>query len=200
MTREQTKKVHSLEERIDLVLNNINERNPVLLKKNTPKVLTDLGIDNLPMYENPSHVRKNILSENQASKIKLKIHYNDHYHELGKKLFIKVIKEINSPRMILKSQNEKEYLIITSNTDSKGNIIVIPIEVNTKTNIDSRTIAINRIKSIYAYDKNHPSLMEYINYVILNKKYEKIYEKKEQGTGISTAASSYESSIPQRFK
>ena len=41
----------SLTDRIDDVLKNIYERNPVRLRNNTPDVLVDNGVKNLPMYE-----------------------------------------------------------------------------------------------------------------------------------------------------
>ena len=53
---------------IDNVLNNIFERNPVRLKDYTPRVLVEHGIKNLPMYENPSHIRKNILTKKGSRK------------------------------------------------------------------------------------------------------------------------------------
>ena len=96
----------SLTDRIDDVLKNIYERNPVRLRNNTPDVLVDNGVKNLPMYENPSHVRKNILTEQEATKLGLSINKSDHYHGLGKELYIKVISSLDNPRVIFRNKNK----------------------------------------------------------------------------------------------
>ncbi len=68
---------------IDDVLNNIDIRKPVVLLNETPNILKNLAISNLPIYENPSHVRKNILSVDDAKKLGLSISNRDHFHGLG---------------------------------------------------------------------------------------------------------------------
>ena len=78
---------YNLEQEIDNVLNNINRRTPVKLRNNTPEILVSIGIKDLPMYENPSHIRKNILTEKEAINLGLIIDSKDYYHDLGK-LFI----------------------------------------------------------------------------------------------------------------
>lgn len=78
---------NKLNEDIENVLNNINERKPVLLRSNTPKILVENGVKNLPMYDNPSHIRKNILTINEVQKLVLRISLRDHYHR-----FIKINK------------------------------------------------------------------------------------------------------------
>lgn len=40
------------------------------------------------MYENPSHIRKNILTEQEAKQLGLSIGTRDHYHGLGKDIYI----------------------------------------------------------------------------------------------------------------
>lgn len=77
----------NLSNNIDEVLNNIKERNPVKLRDFTPKVLVKNGIKDLPMYENPSYIRKNILTKEEASKLGLSINSRDHYHGLGKDIY-----------------------------------------------------------------------------------------------------------------
>ena len=65
---------------------------------------------------------------------------------------------------------------------------------------DIQQIDINRIKSVYGYKTiNNINLNDYIKYNIKNNNFTKIYEqKKERGTGFSTAAGSFlEKNIPQ---
>lgn len=180
----------NLYKNISYIINNINARNPVKLKDDTPLILVQNGIRNLPIYENPSHIRKNILTKNEAKKLGLSVSNNDHYHGLGINTYIKVIKSLDNPRAIYKYKNKNEYLILTLIKDKKNNNIIIPIEVETNTNVNNINIRINRIKTVYGYEINNPNLNMYIKYNIRNNIFEKIYEKKERGTGNCTVASS----------
>lgn len=169
---------------IDNVLVNLNERNPVKLREYTPNILVQNGIKDLPMYENPSHIRKNILTENEARNIGLQVAKNDHYHGLGKELYIKVIDSLDNPRAVLKYKNKSnEYIILTVVKDSQGNNIIVPVEVETDTYVNNVKIDINRIKSVYGYDRTNPDLNKYIKDSIKNNNLEKIYEKKKPSTG-----------------
>ena len=181
-------------------MNNIKERTPVRLRDYTPDILVQNGVKNLPMYENPSHIRKNILTEQEAIKLGLSVGENDHYHGLGKDLYIKAIDSLDNPRVIFKNKNNKGYLILTLIKDNSNNNIVVPIEIETTTNINRVKIDINRIKSVYGYKTiNNINLNDYIKYNIKNNNFTKIYEqKKERGTGFSTAAGSFlKKNIPQ---
>lgn len=184
---------------IDKVLNDINERTPVKLRDFTPQVLVQNGIKDLPMYENPSHIRKNILTEAEAKKLGLKINPRDNYHGLGKELYIKAIDSLDNPRVILKNNNNNNYLVVTVIKDKNGNSIVTPIEIETQTSVNKVMIDINRIKSVYGYErKNNIDLNDYIKYNLKNKNFTKIYEqKKERGTGFSTVASSSANNVSQ---
>ena len=56
--KKENKKNLNLSKRIDNVLKNINERNPVRLRDYTPQVLVENGVKDLPMYENPISYKK----------------------------------------------------------------------------------------------------------------------------------------------
>ena len=184
---------NNLSNDIDNILTNINERNPVRVRDYTPSVLVNNGIKDLPMYENPSHIRKNILTESEALKLGLSINSRDNYHGLGKETYIKAIDSLDDPRVIFKNKNNsKEYLILTVVKDKQNNNIVVPIEIETDTTVNRVKIDINRVKSVYGFEnRNNIDLNDYIKYNIRNNNFEKIYEKKiDQGTGFSTAARS----------
>lgn len=183
---------------IDNVLTNINERNPVKLRDYTPSILVQNGIKDLPMYENPSHIRKNILTAKEARNLGLSVMPNDNYHGLGKDLYLKTIDSLDNPRVIFKNKNNKDYLILTTLKDNSNNNIVVPIEIETSTYANRVKIDTNRIKSVYGM-KN---LNTYIKNNINQKELIKIYEqKKEQGTGTIPAASSFsDKNIPQANK
>ena len=73
-----------------------------------------------------------------------------------------------------------------------NNDIVVPLEVETTTVSNNTKISVNRIKSVYGFDNTRwYNLNDYINKKLEDNKFIKIYEKKEQGTGFSTVASSF---------
>lgn len=171
----------NLENDIDKVLCDINVREPVRLKNYTPDILVKNGVKNLPMYENPAHVRKNILTIQEARKLGLKINSKDHYHGLGKELYIKAIDSLDNPRAIFKSKiYNNQFLILTMIKDDNDNNIIIPIEVEAKTKVNNLLIDINRVKTIYGYNRKYPDLNKYIKDNINANKLEKIYEKRIQ--------------------
>ena len=195
----------NLSANIDNILNNIQERNPVKLRDYTPSTLVKNGVKDLPMYENPAHIRKNILTEKEAKKIGLSINRRDHYHGLGKDIYIKAIDSLDNPRVIFKrSQQNKngnsEYFVLSIVKDKSNNNIVIPIEIETNTRIGKNLININRVESVYGYEKiNNIDLNDYIKYNLKNNNFKKVYEQKnDQGTGFSTVArSTIDSITPQ---
>ena len=176
--KKENKKNLNLSKRIDNVLKNINERNPVRLRDYTPQVLVENGVKDLPMYENPSHIRKNILTKEEAQKLGLATSIRNHYHGLGKELYIKIINSLDSPRVIFKNKNNKDYLILTTVKDNNNSNIIVPIEIETITKINIFNIDINRIKTVYGYDMKDPDLNKYIKNNIKLGRFTKIYEQK----------------------
>lgn len=188
----------NLSANIDNILNNIQERNPVKLRDYTSSTLVKNGVKDLPMYENPAHIRKNILTDIEAQQLGLTINSKDHYHGLGKETFIKAIDSLDDPRVIFKNKtNPNEYLILTIVKDNNNNNIVVPIEVETTTYVNNIKIDINRAKTVFGYDRVTPSLNEYIKYNIKNNKLEKIYEKKKPSANITSQSASMNSITPQ---
>ena len=131
------------------------------------------------MYENPSHIRKNILTEQEARKLGLSVRKNDHYHGLGKKLYVKVINSLDNPRVIFKNKTNKDYLILTTLKDKNNNNIIVPIELETVTDINKLRIYTNRIKSVYG----KTNLNSYIKKNINQNEFVKIYEQKRTRYG-----------------
>lgn len=190
----------TLSTELDKLLNDKNYREPVRLRDFTPKALVENGIKDLPMYENPSHIRKNILTENEAIEKGYKIGSRDHYHGLGKEIYIKAIDSLDNPRVVFKNNNTNDYLIITTQKDNMENTIIVPVEIETTTNSNNVSIDINRVKTVYGFNKDVKDidLNEYIKQNINDNIFTKIYEqKKEQGTGFTAAASSYNNILPR---
>lgn len=176
--KKENKKNLNLSKRIDNVLKNINERNPVKLRDYTPQILVENGVKDLPMYENPSHIRKNILTKKETQKLGLATSIRNHYHGLGKELYIKIINSLDSPRVIFKNKNNKDYLILTTVKDDNNSNIIVLIEIETITKINIFNIDINRIKTVYGYDRKDPDLNKYIKNNIKLGRFTKIYEQK----------------------
>ena len=176
--KKENKKNLNLSKRIDNVLKNINERNPVKLRNYTPQILVENGVKDLPMYENPSHIRKNILTKKETQKLGLATSIRNHYHGLGKELYIKIINSLDSPRVIFKNKNNKDYLILTTVKDDNNSNIIVLIEIETITKINIFNIDINRIKTVYGYDRKDPDLNKYIKNNIKLGRFTKIYEQK----------------------
>lgn len=187
--------VNYVEKNIDNVLKNINERNPVKLRNHTPKILVQNGVRDLPMYENPSHIRKNILTKVEAQKLGIQINKNDNYHGLGKEIYMKSVRSLDNPRAIFKNNKTGDYIILTTIKDSNNNTIIVPIEIETTTS-HNLNIDINRIKSIYGYDRQNPNLNKYIKDNINSNKFTKIFgQKKNKSTGKIPQSSSLENNI-----
>ena len=192
-------KINNLSKDIDDVLSDIKVRTPVKLRNYTPKILVDNGIKDFPMYENPSHIRKNILTDAEAEKLGLAINPKDNYHGLGKKVYMDVIDSLDNPRVIFKSKNKNnEFLILTMVKDKNKNNIIVPIEAETTTKVNSLMIDINRVKTVYGYDRKTPDLNKYIKDNISPNKLEKIYEykKKNSSTNITSQLSSSVNNVP----
>ena len=175
-------KTNNLSKDIDDVLSDIKVRTPVKLRNYTPKILVDSGIKDLPMYENPSHIRKNILTDAEAKKLGLAIKPKDHYHGLGKKVYMDAIDSLDNPRVIFKNKNNKDYLILTTLKDNNNNNIIVPLEIETSTFVNNVNIDTNRIKSIYGFNNVYYCLNEYIKHNINQNIFEKIYEQKRKSS------------------
>lgn len=176
---------------INSVLSDINRRSPILISENSPELFKKYQIFDLPLYENPSHVRKNILSVEEARKIGLSISSRDHFHHLGVIGYLSALDNLWNPLIIYKNTYNNELFVVLDLYDQFGNIIVIPIEMSAITHIYNKELLVNRIKSVYGYNNTNIKLMDYINYKIKSNAFIKIYEKKEQGTGTGTVASSF---------
>lgn len=180
MELEKIKINEKLSNDIDNVLSNINEYEPVKLRDYTPKVMIDVGVRNLPMYENPAHIRKNILTEQEAKNIGLSISKRDHFHGLGKDLYMQIIDSLDNPRVIFKRNSVNEFFVLTFFKDKKNNNIVVPIEIETSTTANHIKIDINRIKTVYGYDSLTHTLNDYIKHTIQDGEFEKVYEYKKR--------------------
>lgn len=105
---------------------------------------------------------------------------------MGKETYIEAIDSLDNPRVVFKNKNNKDYLILTIVKDKNNNNIIVPIEIETDTTVNRLSIDMNRIKSVYGYNRVDPDLNQYIKYNIKNNSLTKIYEQKKQSTNITS--------------
>ena len=87
---------------------------------------------------------------------------------MGKETYIEAIDSLDNPRVVFKNKNNKDYLILTIVKDKNNNNIIVPIEIETDTTVNRLSIDMNRIKSVYGYNRVDPDLNQYIKYNIKN--------------------------------
>ena len=105
---------------------------------------------------------------------------------MGKETYIEAIDSLDNPRVVFKNKNNKDYLILTIVKDKNNNNIIVPIEIETDTTVNRLSIDMNRIKSVYGYNRVDPDLNQYIKYNKKNNSLTKIYEQKKQSTNITS--------------
>ena len=105
-----------------------NQNDDVMIRKNTPTILVEHGIKNLPMLMNQNHIKSNILSKTKAKKLGI-FNKDNNYHNIGKQAFLKSI--------VTEVQNEK------------GEYVIIPVYLETRGNYNNVSIETNKIKTIY---------------------------------------------------
>lgn len=157
-----------------LINNEYDTSQDIKLRDNTPKILVQNGIDNLPMLMNSTHVLSNILKEEDAKKMNL-YRKDTNYHELGIKKFIEVIDSIDNPVAVYKHKNLKDYIILTEKINDYNEKIIVTIYIQTKGNYNRVRMDTNKIKSIYG--KNNVD--KYINKNIKQGIFTEIYKKSD---------------------
>lgn len=182
----------NLSDDIDDVLSNPNRRQPVKLRDNTPEALVGLGIKDLPMYENPSHMRNNILTESEAKNAGV-FRDGDNYHGLGKDAFMEAIAGLDVPRAVFKrNDGSNDFLILTSAKDGNGNTVIVPVQIQTTTNANYMDIDTNRVKTVFGYD-DKAGLNQYIKNNIKRGEFTKI----DPGEAVIAAPAGSNESVSQ---
>lgn len=174
----------NLSDDIDKILNKGTIREKIKVRETTPEILHKYGVKNLPMTMTSSHILENILTEREAKNKGFKVNKKTHYHELGKKVFIDAIKQLDNPSAIYRwkdnnisnNYGSNDYIVltelITNENGKEGRIIVLLFlkEINDVYNI----------KSIYGKKE----IFKYLNNYTKKGDLEKLYIKKEDSNKI----------------
>ena len=97
---------------------------------------------------------------------------------MGVNNYLKAIDSLDNPVAIYQYTNKGKYntdnyVALTSITDSNGNLIIIPIEINKRGQYNSVEIDINRIKTVYGRET-----LNYFKNKVANNELKEIYSQK----------------------
>ena len=142
-----------IEDRVEDVLTNKNFTDSHVYLNDTPQVLQDLGLRNLPMLMTSMHVYKAIKTEQEAiNEGRFLQRDKNHYHELGKQKFIDVVNALESPEIIYKDNSDPNDLQIIAVVGLKNNDnhqIMVAIKPEGKGNYNKISVDSNVMLSMY---------------------------------------------------
>ncbi len=148
--------IKELDSNLDKILNGTYNGSHLTLCKKTPKVFCDLGVPNNPIMITEKHA---YLAMNEKGKY---IGSGDHYHNLGKETFKLIPGLLQSPMMVLQSQENKSDIISVLNWyDKNKDILICPMRINGYGKCNEISIKGNIVKSVYGkqnienYINNH---------------------------------------------
>ena len=150
-------------EEVEKVLDDLTYREDVLLTDSTPSIIANQkGARNLRMVMKASHVRENILSEEEAIELGLTIDDDTHYHGLGKELFLKVIDELDEVTVAYRgTKNAKDparrlnyfFLLVSKHKDKDENIINVAVHINKTGQYNRVFFDANKLATVFGREK-----------------------------------------------
>lgn len=131
---------------IDEVKNGVFPKNSTLvLLKNTPKVLKDIGLNDLPITMTQKHLET--ISQDKGK------YKNANYHNLGIDVVKQLPEAIANPLNIYKSSTKDDSIVLVTHlSDKKGNIVLASIKVDGKGTINGIVVDANHMTSAYGKD------------------------------------------------
>ena len=190
----------ALSEVVDTLQNpNTDINSLVKLRDYTPQILVENGVADLPMMVRKGHLRENILTEQEALNRGFSVK-GKHYHGLGVNIYLQAIDSLDNPVAIYQYTNKGKYntdnyVVLTSVTDSNGNSIIVPIEINKRGQYNSVEIDINRIKTVYGRETQN-----YFDNKVANNELKEIYSQKRSAipsVQFGSHSTSFANNIPQ---
>ena len=141
-----------LDKQIDDVLNDTvpKDYTHVYLGETT-KALKELGWNDLPMLMTNQHVYSTIKTQEEAKK-ENRFKPKTNYHGLGKGLFTKLQKQLETPAMIIKSntnENNADVILVTNVKDNQGNVVIAAIKPNGSGRVKGEHTITNVMLSLY---------------------------------------------------
>lgn len=134
----------SFGEQVDDVLNGVDTSNTHLKVMDTPILLQEAGLPNLPILMTAKHVKTITSTEGNA---------NVNYHGLDVNIIKNLPNYISNPVMIADSfTRDDSVVIITEAIDSKNRPVIAAIMLNGKGKLDEKHINANIMTSAYGKD------------------------------------------------
>ena len=131
----------SFAEQVDAVLQGKGSPNADLYVCDTPKVLTDLGLKQLPMFMTQKHLKDVVHKKDEQ---------NRHWHGISAEQVKFLQSLISEPAMVLKSLTKaNDVVIVTTEHDSDNLPIVVPIHPDGKGHYEIKRVSSNFITSVY---------------------------------------------------
>lgn len=145
---------NELETQVDKILNGTYKDSHITLCEDTPKILQEIGVPNKPFVITAKHAYLTIKDEGKFAGV------NDHYHGLGKDVFMNIPKLLQSPIMVFKNHKaSNEIIAIVNAVDKNKKPVIVPIKMDATGSKNHIIVDVNLVKSIYG--KNN--LQNYID-------------------------------------
>lgn len=131
---------------------NIKENNSLIVLSKTPTIYKELGLNDLPMTITKNHTIWSMTEKSQG---------NSHLHGLSSEIIKQIPEALTRPLNVIESGSRTDSIVaITELADDEGNLVVVPIRVNGKSNVNEIEIDSNVLTSIYGKDKNYDTWMQ----------------------------------------
>lgn len=152
--KENYKAEKDLEENVNKILNGTYKDSHITLCEKTPKILQEIGIADKHFVITAKHAYLTINDKGKYNGV------NDHYHGLGKDMFLRIPKLLQSPIIVFKNHDAKNEIIAVVNAlDKQKKPVILPIKIDATGSINHVIVDVNLVKSIYG--KNN--LQRYID-------------------------------------
>lgn len=187
MERNDNSEKYRIRDEINSVINHkMNRYDSVMICKDTPKILQDIGLENKPILMSQQHIR-NCLHEKGR---------NPHWHGLNLEFFEKLPNLLSSPAMLMDSFSDDYSIITVFDVVDKDNLpIMASINTNGRGNYEFRAINSNYLTSVYGKENFDNFLLKTIGADFL------LYANKEKTQTLSSCAKlQLLGAIPQSFR
>lgn len=144
----------SFEEQIKQVMNNAYpKRDMIVVSQNTPKLLQEIGLKNLPITMTQKHLYS---ITNSTGKYE-----NMNYHDIPIEIIKQIPYALEHPLNILKSNTKNDSIVVvTELADKNDNIIVASIKLDGKGTIQDIRFDTNVMTSAYGKSGNYDYFMK----------------------------------------
>ena len=143
-------------EQVDEVLGKTSDiyyrYNDVLVRRDTPQILQDVGLLPLPMLMSPGHIKAINKSKNNKK----------HHHGISTNIIKKIPKMLESPVMVMDSLSRNDSIVVIGEEIIDNNPILIAIKVSGDGKVNNIDVETNYITSAYGRNNFNNYLKENI--------------------------------------